>query len=180
MEWSAHPPNLPTPEELTAYIGPRADLYRARFERFRSGGETRFAFSWNWPAFFGGAWWYLYRKMYWWTLLDLDVSIILGCTVFVPFLWAAARAVTGDYLYFRWAEWKIREARPRFPGGPPSGETTHLARLAREGGVNRWVPWVAVAGFLLIFAMAALFFGMLWETIPSLQEIWPRGPGRWT
>jgi len=50
-------------EELTAYIGPRADRYRRRFERFTRTGATRFEFSWNWPAAFAGLCWYLYTKI---------------------------------------------------------------------------------------------------------------------
>ena len=34
-------------EELTAYIGPRADRDRPRFERFTRTGTPRFEFSWN-------------------------------------------------------------------------------------------------------------------------------------
>jgi len=179
MERQAAEASLPTAEELAAYVGPKEISYRSRFDRFTREGAARFEFSWNWPAFFAGAWWYLYRKMYWWAILDFGVSVLLGWTVFVPFLWAAARAVTGDYLYFRWAEWKIREARPRFSGGPPAGDASHLARLAREGGVHAWVPWIAVVGILLIFLLGALFFGMLREAIPTLRDIWPQGPGRW-
>jgi hypothetical protein len=180
MEWQPPGPSPPTPEELAAYIGPKADAYRSRFDRFTRGGAPGFELSWNWPAFFAGAWWYLYRKMYWWAILDLGVSLLLGWTVFVPVLWAAARAVTGNYLYFRWTEWKIREARPRISGGSAPGDASHLARLAREGGVHAWVPWVAVAGMLLLIALGSLFFGMLLDAIPPLRDIWPRGPGHWT
>jgi len=180
MEWQPPAASFPSAEELAAYVGPRADLYRRRFERFSRHGAVRFEFSWNWPAFFAGAWWYLYRKMYWWALLDVGVSILFGWTVFVPVLWAAARAVTGDYLYFRQADRKIRDARPSSFAAAPPGDAAYFARLAREGGVHAWVPWVAVAGILLIVLLSGLLFGILWNAIPPLQELWPRGPGRWT
>jgi len=179
MEWNPAAASPPSPEELAAYVGPKAEIYRARFGRFTRQGNLRFEFSWNWPAFFGGAWWYLYRKMYRWALLDAGVSILFGWTVFVPVLWAAARAVTGDYLYCLQADRKIREARPLSASGATAPDAAHLARLARDGGVHAWVPWVAVAGILLILALAGLFFGMLWDAIPPLRDIWPRGPGRW-
>ncbi len=101
-----------TAEELTAYIGPRAERYRPRFERFNRTGTTRFELSWNNPAAFLGLWWYLYRKMYMWALVDFVLSVLLGWTLFVPILWGVARAVTGDYLYFLQADRRIREARP--------------------------------------------------------------------
>jgi len=167
-------------EELTAYIGPKAERYRRRFERFTRTGTTRFEFSWNNPAAFLGIWWYLYRKMYGWALLDFVLSVLLGWTLFVPILWGVARAVTGDYLYFLQADRKIREARPITSAfGAPAANTAHLARLAAEGGVNAWVPWVAIGAIFLVLALAALFFGTLWEMLPPLRELWPDPPGRW-
>lgn len=167
-------------EELTAYIGPRAERYRARFERFTRTGATRFAFSWSWPAALAGLWWYLYRKMYWWALFDFVLGVLLGWTLFVPILWGIARAVTGDYLYFLQADRRIREARPlSSAGGPPAGDAPHLARLAAEGGVNAWVTWVAVAGTLLFLAVSLLAFGWLWKAAPPLRDLWPSPPGRW-
>lgn len=179
MEWrpSSAPP--PSAEELKAYVGPRADVYLPRFERFSRHGSVRFDFSWNWPAFFAGAWWYLYRKMYGWALLDVGMSILFGWTVFVPLLWAAGRAVTGDFLYYLSADRKIRDARPLSFAAAPPGDASHLPRLAREGGVHAWVPWVAVAGILLVVVAGSLFFAMLWDAIPPLRDLWPRGPGRW-
>ena len=169
-----------TAEELTAYIGPRADRYRPRFERFSRTGTPRFAFSFNWPASLAGGWWYLYRKMYGWALVDFVLSVLLGWTLFVPILWGVARAVTGDYLYFLQADRRIREARPVSSAlGPPAGDAAHLARLAAEGGVNAWVTWVAIAGTVLILAILLLAFGWIRNAIPPLRELWPAPPGRW-
>jgi hypothetical protein len=181
MESHVPPPSPLAAEELTAYIGPKAERYRPRFERFTRTGTTRFVFSWNNPAAFAGMWWYLYRKMYGWALVDFVLSVLLGWTLFVPILWGVARAVTADYLYFLQADRKIREARPISSAfGAPATNTVHLARLAAEGGVNAWVPWVAIAGVVLFFLLAALFFGTLWEMLPPLRELWPVPPGRWT
>jgi amino acid transporter len=168
-------------EELTAYIGPKAERYRLRFERFTRAGTTRFELSWNNPAAFLGIWWYLYRKMYWWGLVDFVLSVLLGWTFFVPILWGVARAVTADYLYFRQADRRIREARPLSSApGAPAADAAHLARLAAEGGVNTWVPWVAIAGTILFLAILLFAFGWLWNAIPALHELWPAPPGRWT
>ena len=167
-------------EELTAYIGPKAERYRPRFERFTRTGTTRFEFSWNNPAAFAGMWWYLYRKMYSWALVDFALSVLLGWTLFVPILWGVARAVTADYLYFLQADRKIREARPISSAfGAPAANAAHLARLAAEGGVHAWVTWVAVAGAFLFLAVILFAFGWIWNAIPPLRELWPNPPGRW-
>jgi len=167
-------------EELTAYIGPKAERYRSRFERFTRTGATRFAFSWNNPAAFAGLWWYLYRKMYGWALVDFALSVLLGWTLFVPILWGVVRAATGDYLYFRQADRKIREARPVSSAeGLPAANATHLARLAAEGGVHAWVPWVAIAGAVLVLAILLFASGWILNAIPPLRDLWPDPPGRW-
>jgi len=171
---------VPTREEISACVGPKTDVYRRRFERFAAEGETRFAFSWNWPAFFAGTWWYLYRKMYGWALFDLFLSVALGWTLFVPLLWAVARAVTGDYLYFRRVERMVRDSRPFLSTGVPADDPARIERLAREGGVHAWVPRVAVAIVVLLLLLGALFFGTLWEMMPPLRDIWRDAPGRWT
>jgi hypothetical protein len=170
----------PTAEELTAYIGPKADRYMRQFGKFTRTGTTRFEFSWNNPAAFLGLPWYLYRKMYGWALVDFALSVVLGWTLFVPILWGVARAVTADYLYFRQADRKIREARPVSSGvDAPAANALHLARLAAEGGVNAWVTWVAIAGVLLLLAILLFAFGWVWNAIPPLRELWPVPPGRW-
>ncbi|MGE5248457.1 MAG: hypothetical protein ACM3L8_08940 [Verrucomicrobiota bacterium] len=179
MEWHAAAPP-PSDEELKAYVGPNADGYVASFERFRRAGETRFAFSWNWMACLWGVWWYLYRKMYLWAAIDFAVSVLFGWTLFVPILWSMARAATGDYLYFRQAVRKIRELRPPPGVGAPAADVEHLARLAREGGVHRWILWAAIAGTILLLILAFLFFGLLWKAFPPLHDVVPSIPGRWT
>jgi hypothetical protein len=168
-------------EELTAYVGPKAERYRSRFGRFTRTGATRFEFSWNNPAAFVGMWWYLYRKMYVWALVDFVLSVLLGWTLFVPILWGVARAVTADYLYFLQADRRIREARPISSAvDAPAANAAHLARLAAEGGVNTWVAWVAIAATLLFLAILVFAFGWLWNAIPPLRDLWPVPPGRWT
>ncbi|OIP36213.1 MAG: hypothetical protein AUK27_02385 [Deltaproteobacteria bacterium CG2_30_66_27] len=175
------PSSSPLPaEELAAYIGPKTGRYMRQFERFTRTGAARFVFSWNNAAAFLGLWWYLYRKMYGWALVDFGLSVLLGWTLFVPIVWGVARAVTGDYLYFRQADRKIREARPVSSAfGAPAADAAHLARLAAEGGVNAWVPWVAIGSVVLLFLLGALFFGLAWNAIPPLRELWPVPPGRW-
>ena len=168
-------------EELTAYIGPKAGRYMRQFERFTRTGTTRFEFTWNNPSAFLGLWWYLYRKMYGWALVDFVLSVLLGWTLFVPIVWGVARAVTADYLYFRPADRRIREARPISSAVDAlAANALHLARLAGEGGGNAWVTWVAIAGTVLFLPILLFAFGWSWNAIPMLQELLPAPPGRWT
>ena len=157
-------------DELEAYVGPNAGAYLAVFDRFQPQKADGYALSWNWPAFFCGVWWYLYRKMYLWAAVDFALSVVLGWTFLVPLFWAVIRALTGNYLYFLQADRKIREAAA-YPAG--DADPARLARLAREGGVHRWVAWSAVVGVVLLTAAAFLFFHLLLEMVPAIQEHWP-------
>jgi hypothetical protein len=171
----------PSAEELAAYIGPKAGRYMRQFERFTRTGTTRFEWTWNNPAAFVGLWWYLYRKMYGWALVDFVLSILLGWTLFVPILWGVARAVTADYLYFRQADRRIREARPISSSVDASAANAlHLARLAADGGVNRWVTWFGIALAIVILAILLFAFGWIRDAIPPLRELWPASRGHWT
>jgi hypothetical protein len=160
MEWR---------EEVDAYVGPHAGKYREIFSRFRGDGTGGFGFSWNWPAFFAGVLWYLYRKMYLWAAIDFAVSVALGWTFFVPLFWAVIRALTGNYLYFLQAERKIEEA--------PAATPERLEWLRREGGVHRWVAWAAILGVLLLVGTSVLFFRFLWEMLPELRNFWESHQG---
>jgi len=179
MDWYGPPASPLSADELRAYVGPNADAYVGSFERFRRTGETQYAFSWNWMACLCGVWWYLYRKMYLWAAVDFAISVVLGWTLFVPLLWAMARAATGDYLYFLQAQRKIRELRPLSGGGGPAGDSAYLGRLAREGGVHKWILWAAIGGTILLLLLGSLFFALVWKMFPPLHELWPSGPGRW-
>ncbi len=69
-----------------AAVGPRANFYVPKFLRFDA-GESRA--SWNWPAFFLGALWMLYRRM-WSTavylfLISIGIGIVEGL-IFEPLL----------------------------------------------------------------------------------------------
>ena len=134
-------------EEYSAYIGPNAGAYPDVFSRVAAAGEAGyghgFAVSWNWPAFFCGVWWYLYRKMYLWAAVDFGLSVVLGWTFFVPLLWAVARAVTGNYLYFLQAERKIREAAAYPSAGSAAGGGSGAA--GGDAGAGPWRPSRAAA-----------------------------------
>ena len=133
---------LPTPEEYALYVGPKAHVYLPKFGDYAM-TPAGFGAGWNWSCFFFGPWWFLYRKMYLWALLCLMTLLIFNVFFLVNnLLWSIA----SNWLYFRQATAKIREVREFNPQG-------YAASLPRLGGVNSWVPWVAV-----IFTLISCFF----------------------
>lgn len=171
---SVSPP--PSRVELEAFVGPKIDYYSRKFGKFTLTGSTKFEFGWNWPAFFGGVWWYLYRKMYWWAIVDLAVSFLFGWTLFVPLLWAAGRSISGDFLYFLFASKRIRESRGVLAPGAPTDDPSHLDRLRTMGGVQTWVLWLLGVFLLVVLLMLALF-SAAW--IHRIDFLYKKVPGLW-
>lgn len=135
-----------TEDEFAAFIGVRASRYLSKFRKFSIDGIDRFAATWHWPAFFCGFWWLLYRKMYLWALVYF---IMLA----IPYANVAAwitLAIGANYLYYSHAKNKINAAK----NAQAVGDL--LTILPQLGGVNRWVPVVAV-----FVTMAAFFLFLL-------------------
>lgn len=133
-------------DEFAAFIGGKAQKYLLKFRKFSVGGIDQFSATWHWPAFFFGFWWLLYRKMYLWAL----VYFILLC---IPYANVAAwitLAISANYLYYRHAKSKILTAKSAQPFGDI------LAILPALGGVNKWVPIVAIIISLIAFFMFLL------------------------
>ena len=144
-------------DEVGLFAGKNAEYYKAKFRKFEIRGVETFAPTWNWAAFLFTFWWMLYRKLYLWAFLWLLLTFI---PYFGLVFWIAA-GITGNYLYYRHAMSRIRDARS---AQPPHQLPTVLAEL---GGVNEWVIPVAIVvtlGFLLLFALfgigVGLFYGL--------------------
>jgi hypothetical protein len=144
-------------DEVGLFVGKNAEYYKAKFRKFEVRGVETFAVTWNWAAFLFTFWWMLYRKLYLWTFVWLMLTFI---PYFGLVFWIAA-GITGNYLYYRHATSRIRDAR--------SVQPSHQlpAVLAELGGVNEWVIPVAIVvtlGFLLLFALfgigVGLFYGL--------------------
>jgi zinc-ribbon domain len=136
-------------DEIGLFAGKNAGYYMTIFRKFNIRGVETFAPTWNWAAFLFNFWWMLYRKLYLWALLWLLLTLI---PVFGFAFWIAA-GITGNYLYYRHATSKIREAKSM---QPPDRLPAVLAEL---GGVNGWVIPVGIVvmtGFLLL----AILFGI--------------------
>ncbi|HZF16765.1 MAG TPA: pilin [Steroidobacteraceae bacterium] len=62
-------------QRYRAAVGPKGDFYVPKFLRFDAGGSKQ---SWNWPAFFLGVVWMLYRRMWSTAVYLFLISIGLG------------------------------------------------------------------------------------------------------
>ncbi|HEY5996233.1 MAG TPA: DUF2628 domain-containing protein, partial [Candidatus Deferrimicrobiaceae bacterium] len=117
---------FPAEADIVCFVGEKSGYYLGKFRSFQVGRMEAFAPTWNWSAFLFGAWWFLYRKMYLWALGAFFLTLVPA----LGFLAHIACGIVGNYLYYRHAGDRIREAAAANPAGslPPV--------LAQLGGVN--------------------------------------------
>jgi len=132
-----------TEDELAAFIGGKAQKYLPKFRKFSVDGIDRFSATWHWPAFLVGFWWLLYRKMYLWAFVYFILLMIPYARVLV---WITL-AISGHYLYYRYAKGKILRVKTL----QPSGDI--LKTVSELGGVNKWVPVVGIIVSITAFFM---------------------------
>lgn len=135
------------PADLRAFVGPRADYYLERFARFHPGGVDRFVVTWNWAAFLGGFWWFLYRRMYVYFLIALFGAMVPYAGLVVWF----GGALAGNYLYYGEVRRRVRDIKAAAAGRDA------LPALREAGGVHGWVPWVAALVTGAVVLILALF-----------------------
>lgn len=134
-------------DEVGLFVGKNAGYYKTTFRKFNVRGVETFAPTWNWAAFLCNFWWMLYRKLYLWALLWFFLTLI----PFFGFAFCIAAGILGNYLYYKHATSKIREAGSV---RPPDQIPSVLKEL---GGVNGWVIPVAVVVTVGILLLAVLF-----------------------
>ncbi len=155
-------------EDYRTFIRKNADRYLRQFRNFQATGTDSFAVTWNWPAFWLGFPWLLYRKMYLWALLAFFIALTPVGFPLTMIGWG----ITGNYLYYLHARKKILGYR--------SNQVIALnaLSLAELGGVNRWVWFLGVLFILILLAIGTLgillllhFLKYSFLAVPDFLEI---------
>lgn len=129
------------------FIGKNAERYLKRFSKFYANGQDKFAFTWHWPAFFLGAIWMAYRKLYGLAL----VTIFLGLIPFLGLLVFPAVGFTAHYLYYKHTTKKILNLKASKPFSDPGWLSPNLHKI---GGVNMDA---AIVVSILVIAIQVAF-----------------------
>lgn len=128
-------------------IGVNSDYYLESFKPLLH--KETFLSKWNWPAFLAGPCWALYRKMYavafiYGFILSLidavpnsNIAILLHLCMSVIF------SLRVNVLYFKKITRKIKLLSYDLPYADLQ------SHLRLKGGVNRWVPYVAIGSIVL-------------------------------
>lgn len=143
-----YPRSLPhSDEDYAVFIDKNVHKFLPKFKGYLV-DPTGFHPGWSWAAFFFTFWWFLYRKMYFMALFAFVTLWVPYLNLLVLICWGIA----ANNLYFRHATSKISELKAMH--GKQYG-----IYLRDMGGVNSWVPWVAliVSGGFVLLAMLGLF-----------------------
>jgi hypothetical protein len=127
----------------------KAPLFQAALAKFMINGHFRFAATWSWWAFFGGAFYFFYRKMYLYGLIALGSDIIAALTgPLTPVIVAVCCGISAKFLYCKKFIDDLDAA-----GYPNEPAETVNRTLALLGGYNVWAVVVFFVVKLLIIAV---------------------------
>ena len=144
-------------------IGKRSTAYYSESFQLFDENPSLINTSWNWSAFFFGAYWALYRKIYAPAIFAVIALIFLpaifGGEVFPAILLGVMIffGVLGNTLYHRKIKRLLSLARIRH-----RSEDARKIMVRRRGGVNMWVP-VAITSIVAAGVLAAV-------GIPAYQD----------
>jgi hypothetical protein len=162
----ASAPAINDEKYLTAYFGRQSDYYLSEYKACHNGVK----FSFNIGSFFGGLFWFMYRKLFLQLLIIVGIITAIGFfQAIVSELFSLSETVEkafemivkiftwlglgfiGNYLYIKQSEKNIRTIL-----SSTDDEEERLMRLQRKGGVSNSPYFV-----LIILLIAIIIFGAL-------------------
>ena len=158
-----------TPELYRAVLGPRnAAYYLPYFRRAEERGYP--PVSWNWPVFFFGFFWFLYRKLYVWAAIVFcfPTAAVIASGLVETLIPGMGQAVlltlvfgflllylpmNANAIYYRWARRELEAGRTELPGQ----HDAQVERLAQRGGCNANLAFVIFGAFMMLTVMLGSF-----------------------
>ncbi len=136
--------------------------YLIKFKQFDQQGLSLLKASWNWPAFFFNFIWALYRKMYVWFFVFLNLGYLINflfeisdstiLNALISFIPSILSGIFGNSLYHNNVRKKIAVAQRNI-----KDKTRLLNFLKHKGGVNEWVIGVSILLFIVFVIFVILF-----------------------
>jgi hypothetical protein len=130
----------------------KVPMFQGALAKFVFNGFFRFAATWSWWAFFGGAFYFFYRKIYLYGLIALGGDIIAAyIEPFTSIIVAICCGVSAKYLYCKKFIEDLEVAG--YPNKPADEVNATLSLL---GGFNTWA--IIIFFLLMLLKIAILFF----------------------
>lgn len=149
-----------TSKMLEAFVGTpeKMQWYKEAFSQYNVNGVDRIAWVWSWWAFFGGAFFLLYRKAY------IPAAVLFGITTFFGII-PTANPIAGIFLsicvsicqggFATYFIYKTFIEKKELVKNTVESEEKQIETMRQIGGVNTWVIVVckvlAAVFFLLVF-----------------------------
>ncbi|BCZ49058.1 hypothetical protein psyc5s11_51250 [Clostridium gelidum] len=135
-------------EEFVAFIGSNnANYYLDYIDKMKK--NTNFI-SWNWPCFFLGTYWLLYRKLY--AAAAIFFVVTIGTSLLIPgvlsLLLRILLAMFANAIYLNHSVRQIKTVKTIIAN---LSATQYINRLHKKGGVNLAAPFILIAIYILIF-----------------------------
>lgn len=120
-----------------------------------------FCFTWNWAAFFGTVFWFVYRKMWWYSIIYFCLSsafLVLVVLTGISFKWYFftiffVPGLAANYLYYKWCSRKIEKIKLVY-----FDFESQRIMLSRLGGTSNIVfPILIVLFCIFLFSFFSFF-----------------------
>ncbi|MCA1031265.1 DUF2628 domain-containing protein [Bacillus timonensis] len=148
-----------TREEVLLFVGRKADVYQAKWEKLPN-GKRSIPVSWNWAAFFLTLFWFSFRKMngyayaFIFAMAIVDIISILLLKHAAPMATFSgiliAVGLFGNQFYLQFAVKKVAKLKELFPN-----KKERRSMIVKRGGTS-WVHFSAVLLALLIYSFLTL------------------------
>ncbi|RUM60913.1 MAG: DUF2628 domain-containing protein [Persephonella sp.] len=143
-------------ETIKSFVQKNSDYYLIKWKLM---AETGSKISWNWPAFFFGIYWMVYRKMYVYALIILIIGLLLSL---IPLINIIAGLVVwigfgmfGNYVYAMHTYKKLKEL------SLISSNPEDLKKLAlQKGGTSVLAVFILIGIFLAIEIIILMLFAV--------------------
>lgn len=152
---------------LEAFVGvpEKVEWYKNAFKKYNVNGVESFAWNWSWWAFFGGAFFLLYRKVYLYAVGLFIVGIVLNIPLsaiadenvktFTSLintlsLWIISGGVSTFLLYKKYIKIK-QEIENKI-----SDTNSRIETMKTLGGVNSKVIWITIISFVILLILGVL------------------------
>jgi hypothetical protein len=136
-------------DELALFVGENMDAYRGKFRQLQQ-NEGRFQWQWHWAAFAIPVPWLIYRKLYFWAVAYVLISLLVPPIAMLAV--AMVPGLLGNYVYYR-------HARQRIAKMTSSGDERRN-EIIQAGGTNS-IPVTIGATILAGMVMSVLFYKFL-------------------
>lgn len=145
-------PSLISDEEFENIIGTKnLDYYMKNLQKYK---EKKNFTSWNWPCFFLGPYWMLYRKMFalGFAYLVLDLIIDLSIDEPIAFTLRIVLSVFANAIYLYHCEKKIKKQKSIYD----IQNSNYYASLRKKGGTNIVMPIISI--LIISMISVSIFF----------------------